>query len=237
MTLVLLHPVGLDSGCWDLAASQLPADAVRHELPGFGARPRRTPVATVQDLADDVAESCPGMLDVVGVSFGGMVGQHLAVRHPDRVRSLLVACTGASTNAEAMLGRAAAVEHGGMEGVLQSTLDRWFTAAALAARPEHPGVAYARRTLAALDPAAFADGWRTIAGHDALDGLRGVTARVTALAGAHDVSAPVERVRQVADLVPGARLIVLDAPHMVHLERPQEFAAAVREHLDWGGGR
>src|SRR2546423_5053787 len=95
-----------------------------------------------------------------------MVAQHVALRHPERFRSLLVACTGAAVEPGGMLERAAEVEARGIHGVLETTLERWFTPAALAAVPEHPGVAYARRTLLALDPGSFADGWRAIAGHD-----------------------------------------------------------------------
>jgi pimeloyl-ACP methyl ester carboxylesterase len=230
VTLVLLTPIGLDDRCWDWL--DLPAGPVRkHVFPGFGGRPRRSPPPDMASLADEVAASYPGELDVAGVSLGGMVGQHLAVRHPDRVRSLLVGLTGAVASAELMTARAEAVEERGMEGVLAETLERWFTPVALAEEPEHPGVAYARRTLLALDPDSFADGWRAIAGHDVRDRLPGVRARVTCLAGSADAASPVERTREIAELVPGARFVLRDAPHMMHLERPAEFSAVLREHL------
>jgi pimeloyl-ACP methyl ester carboxylesterase len=183
-----------------------------------------------------VAESYPGDLDVVGVSLGGMVGQHLVVRHPARVRSLLVACTGAAADPEVMAKRAAEVEEGGMAAVLESTLERWFTPTALALHPEHPGVAHARRALLALDPGSFADGWRAIGGHDARERLPEVRARVTCVAGSMDAASPVERTKDVADRIPGARFLVLEGPHIMHLERPDEFSAVVREHLRWVEG-
>jgi pimeloyl-ACP methyl ester carboxylesterase len=231
MTLVLLTPIGLDAAAWD--GVDLPAGAVRHEWPGFGARPRAARQPDMAALADEVAGAYDGPLDIAGCSMGGMVGQHVAIRHPDRVRSLLMACTGAAADPAAMHERADAAERGGMEGVLGTTLERWFTPAALALRPGHPGVAYARATLLALDPAAFADGWRAIATHDARPRLGDVRARTTCVAGDADASASVARVREVADGIPGARMEVVTGPHMLPLEQPGTFGDVLRAHLAW----
>jgi 3-oxoadipate enol-lactonase len=123
-----------------------------------------------------------------------------------------------------------------MAAVLQETLARWFTADALAVRPEHPGIAYARRTLLALEPACFADGWRAIGGHDIVARLSEIAVPTTAIAGTADAASPLSRTREISDRVAVARLVVLDGPHMMHLERPAEFGWALAEHLRWAGG-
>ena len=232
ITLVLLTPVGLDARAWD--AMDLPAaEVVAHEWPGCGSRPRAARPLDMAALADEIARAYDGPLHVAGCSMGGMVGQHVAARHPERVRSLLMACTGAAANPAAMEGRARAAEEGGMEAVLDTTLQRWFTPDALARLPEHPGVAYARRTLLGLDPGAFADGWRSIATHDARPLLGRIRARTTCLAGDADASASVDRVREVADGIPGARMRVVHGPHMLPLEQPGTFGEVLRDHLAW----
>ncbi|HEX4088631.1 MAG TPA: alpha/beta hydrolase, partial [Trebonia sp.] len=105
MTLVLLPPVGLDERCWDWL--DLPAPAIRHVYPGFGARPRDNRPADLDTWADEVAGLGDGEpLDLVGISMGSMVAQHLAVRHRDRVNSLLLACTGGSADPATALARA-----------------------------------------------------------------------------------------------------------------------------------
>jgi pimeloyl-ACP methyl ester carboxylesterase len=235
-TLVLLAPIGLGAGAWD--GVELPGLVTRcHELPGFGSRPRAPEQPTMASLADEVAASYEGPLVLVGVSMGSMLAQTVAVRHPQRVRSLVLACTGAAVDAGAMTRRAAAVEARGMEGVLDETLERWFTADALAARPEHPGVAYARRELLALDPACFADGWRAIATHDVRDRLREIEAPATCVAGRSDPVGTLERVTEIADGVRDGRLVVIDGPHMILLEEPAAFAAAILDHLAWSRDR
>ena len=234
MPLVLLTPIGLEAGCWE--GVDLPEGPVfKHVWPGFGRRPRATPPPTMASLADEVTASYEGPLDVVGVSMGGMVAQHLGLRHPARIRSLLVACTGAAVDRQMMLARAADAERGGMEEVLETTLKRWFTPAALARQPLPPGVAYARRTLLALDPGSFADGWRAIAGHDVGDRLADIGAPTTCVAGSEDAASPIARTRAVAEGVPNARFTVLDGPHMIHLENPTGFSGALQEHLRWVG--
>jgi 3-oxoadipate enol-lactonase len=231
MTLVLLPPVGLDDRCWDWL--DLPVPAVRHVYPGFGGRPRDGRPGSLDAWADEVAALGGGEpLDLAGISMGSMVAQHVAVRHPGRVRSLLLACTGGSADPASALARAGAAGQAGMAGVLDETLRRWFTPAALAARPAHPGVSYATATLLALDPRSWADGWRAIAGHDVLARLGAVTAPTTCVAGSGDLSAPVERVRTLAGAIPGARLEILDGPHMIHLENPAAFSAILASHLE-----
>ena len=231
MTLVLLTAIGLGADAWD--AVDLPPGAIRHEWPGFGARPRAEHQPDMASLADEVAGAYDGPLDLAGCSMGGMVGQHIAIRHPHRVRSLLMGCTGASADPATMAERAAAAERGGMEGVLATTLERWFTPEALALRPEHPGVTFARATLLGLDPLCFADGWRAIATHDARPRLGEIVARTTCVAGDADAAASVARVQEVADGIPGARMEVVAGPHMLPLEHPDTFGDLLRNHLEW----
>jgi pimeloyl-ACP methyl ester carboxylesterase len=53
---------------------------------------------TTEQLGDDAAAVLDGLrlerVTVLGASFGGMVAQQVAVRHPDRVSALVLAATG-----------------------------------------------------------------------------------------------------------------------------------------------
>jgi 3-oxoadipate enol-lactonase len=210
--------------------------AVRHEYPGHGGRPHHDPFPGLAALADEVAAAYPGPLHLAGVSMGAMVAVHCAIRHPSRVRSLLLACTNAAADGPAMIARARAAEEDGMASVIGPTLARWFTPAVLGQRPECPAVAYAAKALAEIGPATFAGAWRAIARHDVRAELPRIGVPVTCVAGLSDAASPPDRVARIASAVPSARMRLLDGPHMLHLERPSEFSAELSAHLDWAAG-
>jgi pimeloyl-ACP methyl ester carboxylesterase len=233
MALILLHPVGLDAMCWSLTGL---TDAVGHEFPGHGGRlPSDGEPFTLGTLADEVAASYPGQLDLVGVSMGGIVAQHVALRHPGRVRSLLLACASPACRREPMLRRADAVAGGSMAPAVEPTLSRWFSENALRT-PAHPGVAYARRRLATDDPRVFAACWRALSEHDVRGGLGSISARVTCVAGRQDASVPDRAVMDMSARIRDSRYVEVDGPHLLQLEVPAAFGEAVRAHLAWAGG-
>jgi 3-oxoadipate enol-lactonase len=218
--IVYLHPVALNGELWSAVARP---GALTPDFPRSG------PISMAA-LVDHVAGLLDGPADLVGMSLGSMVAQQVAVRRPELVRSLVLACGGMRTDPAVSRQRAENTRRDGMAGTLDETLRRWFTAEALA-DPEHPGVAYARRTLLADDAEVVADYWAAMAEHDVTDALGAVTAPTTCLGATGDASVPVAAMRAVADRIPLAWFREIPGPHIAVLEEPDAFAAAVAEHL------
>ncbi len=96
---LLLHGLGGSRISWEpqLAGLSATRRVVAWDLPGYGdSAPLDVPI-TFDALADAVAR-CAAEIDapevhLVGISFGGMIAQYTAARHPALVRSLTLLAT------------------------------------------------------------------------------------------------------------------------------------------------
>jgi 3-oxoadipate enol-lactonase len=224
---LFLHPVGLDRTIWAEVRSH---DERALDFPGHGTEPPAESVS-MAGLADHVLAQIEEPVTLVGLSLGGAVALQVAVRAPEKVASLVVACSTAVARPAVMAERAAAIRAGGMAGVLDSTLERWFTAEALAT-PGHAGVEYARARLLADDAETIAAYWAAMAEHDVASALQDIAMPTTIIAGARDAAGGPDAMRPLAEAVPGAAFEVIDGPHMLPLEAPGAFRAAVDRHLE-----
>src|ERR1700747_1486451 len=91
--IVMLHGLGGTSNSFQAMVPALAGfRVVRPDLPGAGRSPTPQQKITVELLGEAVAHAAGhlgvGRAHVVGHSFGTLIAQHVAARHPDRVASL-----------------------------------------------------------------------------------------------------------------------------------------------------
>ncbi|ACL57068.1 3-oxoadipate enol-lactonase [Methylobacterium nodulans] len=209
---------------------------LRYDTRGHGASQVRDESASVEDLADDLL----GLLDalgiarahIVGLSLGGMTGQALAMRAPERVQSLTLMATAAHMPTEASWNeRAETVRAQGTAAIVDVTMERWFT-------PDFPRTAPAlvdpvRRQFLGTDRAGYAVCCHAIGRMDLRPGLGRIEAPTLVIAGRDDPSTPPAKSEEICEGIRHAELVVLPAArHLLAIERPEAAAAHLLAFLD-----
>jgi 3-oxoadipate enol-lactonase len=213
-------------------------DLVVYNHRGIGASSRAEETFTIADLADDAAGviEAVGWSDahVFGISLGGMIGQELMLRHPERVRTVTLGCTWAG-GPDGVMGEVtgelvAAIGARDVERVLHAGVR-----ANLSARYRADPAAFTRyrdRVLAERVPApVVAMQFHAAMTLDTAARLPGVRTPTLVLHGTADEGIPWVNGQRIAELVPGARLELFDgAGHLFWWEEPELTVALLRAH-------
>lgn len=188
----------------------------------------------------DYAEDACGILDalgieqahVVGFSFGGMVAQELAIRHPERVTRLVLAATTSGGAGGSSYPIHELVDLPPEERARRTieAMDKAFTPEWQAANPKEAARRIRERMILQArraDDAELEAGKRrqlmARAQHDCYDRLERIQAPTLVIAGDRDGQAPQELVRRLADSIPGARMITVPGAHALLAETPATY--------------
>jgi len=232
---VMAHSLAGDAGQWQAVAEGLAGDfhVLRYDLRGHGQS--RAPAGDwsfADLLADLIALLDALQIDrahFVGISLGGMLGQHLALGAPERLDKLVLVSTTSFVPPESAPlwdERIATASSAGMQAHVAPTLARWFTPAYAAAHPET--VAAIGAGIAATSVEGYCGCIAAIRRHDTRAGLAGIATPTLVLAGADDPGTPAAAGEALAGAIAGARFIALQpASHLLNIEQ----ADACRQHL------
>ena len=225
---VLLHAVGTDLTLWDqqIEALQAAHDVVALDLPGHGLSNRLNGnlsfsafTAAVAQLIEDLEA---GPVHVVGVSFGSMVAQTLALEHPALVRSLALigaACTFPEAGRAALRARAQFVRTDGIAAVAPLSLARWFTPAFSQRRPDV--LDRVAKILYQQEAAYHAALWDMIATLDTQARLGALALPALVIVGADDASTPVAAAQTLAQALSTTNVhVVPQSAHFTHVDSP-----------------
>lgn len=228
MTELLLFPgMAQDARAYDL--SRFPRKQA-YVYPGHG--DRASQVVTLDALADEAVQGRGEALDLVGVALGGIVAQHVLVRHPHRVRSAVLANTPAGvSNRSPLIERAEATAASGPQ--VDELIARWLRPSTIAADGE--AVRYLREMLETISWDGLANIQRAMADHDVVAALDGDAHPVTVIIGEDD-HVGIGAAERLAALFATHRVRRIPGGHMVHLDNPEGFREMVQEHLEWVDG-
>jgi 3-oxoadipate enol-lactonase len=234
--LILSNSLGTDFSLWDLQTPEFEKGfrLLRYDMRGHGKSSAPPPPYAVPGLAADVLSLAASLsidrFHFCGLSIGGMIGMTLALEAPTRLHKLVLCNTAARIGTlESWNARIEVVRTQGMKEVAKLIPARWFTARFQAANPE--AVAKTLGIVEALDPEGYVGGCCAVRDFDARHAVSAIRVPTLVISGTHDPAAPPSDGHFLADNIPRAGYVELDASHLSNIEAPSRFTGEVLAFL------
>lgn len=231
--LFLIHGIGAARDVWRFVIPMLTEHftVVSYDLRGHGTSPVPDSEFGLEDLVNDLerVREHTGFEQAhfAGHSLGGMIGPAYARKHPNRVLSLGILSTAAGRNEEdsaKVWAVVRAMEEKGIPQVLDTLIERWYTDAFIAAKPDI--VERRLKQVVEMDANVFLNVFRIYAGTEMMPWLHEVTASSLVLTGEFDGGCNPRLNRLIADALPNSELVILpNSKHAILLEAGEEVAA------------
>jgi 3-oxoadipate enol-lactonase len=238
--LVFLHGIGGAARAWrgqlDFFSDRF--RAIAWDMPGYGGS---APLAkysiaafasALRDFLRQVGATKPVL---VGHSIGGMIVQQLLAESPDIASAVVLAQTSPAFGKSDGDWQKAFIE------ARLGPLDRGETLVSLAPplvkelvgdNPDASGMELARDCMASVPEATYSATMLALMGFDLRDVLKNIAVPTLVLSGSKDKNAPAPMMAKTASYIPSATYVELEgAGHLVNLERPGEFNAALDDFL------
>lgn len=214
---------------WDPQMEALTRDwrVLRYDTRGHGQSDAPPGPYTIEIMADDAARLIEhaGLDDVhfVGLSMGGMIGQQLALRHPDRVRSLSLCDTASEMPPRSMWEeRFATARAQGIEGLVDGTIKRWFVASFVEREPQT--IAWVRKMILETGVEGYIACASAVRDMSQTHLLHGIKAPTQIIVGRDDPACTLAASEVLHREIPGSTLHVIDdAAHLANIEKPEQF--------------
>ena len=235
--LVLSNSLGTNLDMWEPQVAVLATRfrVLRYDSRGHGLSTVTPGPYTIERLARDVLalldEIKIDRADFCGLSMGGMVGMWLGVHAPQRMDRLVLCNTAPRIgSAERWNARIDAVNRSGVDGIADAMMEIWFT-------PRFRGVAAPTvQRMRAMLSASPADGYvascAAVRDMDQWATLSRIERPTLIVTGTHDAATPSADGRRMAEVIPGAKQVELDAAHISNVEAAGRFTAEVLAFLD-----
>ena len=242
--MVMIHGAQGDQSMFDNMASSFASRfrVLTFDQRGSGLSEKPHMDYTIALLADDTAALMDHIgfaaAHVIGVSMGGTIAQELALRHPLKVRSLVLGCTTPGGSKAVRIGgnafaAAYSTQPMSAEERGRALAEAAFTRGYIERHPEIiPAMIEARRSRP-LDPAALEHRMKAVLKHDAYDRLPSITCPTLVITGREDALISWENSRILAERIPHAELVIVEpAGHCFWLEQPVRSNEAILGFLD-----
>lgn len=234
--LIFSNSLGTNLHMWDEQAVALAGShrIIRYDQRGHGISQAPAGDYSMVRLAQDVIDLMDALdlnkSDYCGLSMGGMTGLWLGANYPQRFGKMVLAnMLDHSDLGDVWNGRIATVQDSGMNAIIETVVERWFTDTF---RRENPNVIErVVNMLKTTNPDGYVGCVAAVRDLDFRAEVSRFQVPVLILSGSHDAATPPERGRAVAEAIDGALYIEMATAHLSNLESPKDFNIALSDFL------
>ncbi len=236
---ILSHSLGSSTVMWTPQIEKLSPEyqVLRYDTRGHGGSQSPGGAYDLDVLGDDAVALLDALgierVHWVGLSMGGMIGQSIALRYPDRLSTLALCDTMAVVPNDMQgvwLERIETARESGMDALVDATMERWFTAAFRSAHAQ--AVAPIRRQFVATAVTGYIGCCEAIRRLNYLPRLNSVETPTLVMVGEHDQATPIAAADAMHEQIAASeRVVIRDAAHLSNIEQQELFNTAMLDFL------
>lgn len=234
--LLLSNSLGTTLEMWDEQVTPFTKHfrIIRYDHRGHGKSGISKSPYTMERLSRDALAVLDGLgikskVNFCGLSMGGMIGQWLAANVPDRIERIVLSNTTALPDKNGWSERLKVVEQKGVAAVAGHTMSRWFTKGFAERSPET--VARIQAMFAATPLEGYLGSGAAIRDMDQRALLPAIKSPTLVISGAEDGATPPAAGKFIAEAIPGAKFMQLEAAHLSSVEQSEAYTKAVLDFL------
>lgn len=209
---------------------------LRYDKRGHGGSGVNAGPYTIAQLADDAI----GLLDALkiekvhfmGLSIGGMIGQQLGARYPERILSLSLCNTASEMPPRSLWEERFEIARSqGIAGLVDGTIKRWFRAPFIERAPEE--IQKVRQMILGTNVDGYIACGSAVRDMAQSTMLLKIKAPTLVLSGRDDPACTVDQGIVLHRLIDHSKMVIIEeAAHLSNIEQPERFNRAVREFID-----
>ena len=221
---------------WNVPALADRYRVLRYDKRGHGGSQTTPGPYSISQLADDAVALLDALniqkVHFIGLSMGGMIGQQMGARYPERVYSLSL-CDTASEMPPRNLWeeRFDIARKDGIPGLVDGTIKRWFTSPFIERAPQD--IEKVRQMILGTGVEGYIGCASAVRDMAQTTMLLKIKAPTLVLTGRQDPACTVEQAIVLNRMIDGSKMVLIEeAAHLSNIEQPAVFNQVVREFID-----
>ncbi len=227
--IILIHGAGSSSLGWHASLRRMPGRRIiALDLPGHGksiGAGKQSIADYAQDIIDFINTLALPQVILAGHSMGGAIALQAALLAPKRLSGLVVVSSGAVCNLPDEILNSLS------NPTFRKTAINWLCDRLSTPNGESKWVEQTRKVLMDTRQGILYGDLYACSHFNLEEDCRDIRVPTLICSGSQDRFFPPVYSRQLAELIPGAKEVMLNGGHLLPLENPQELAAVFQEFL------